>query len=248
MNELITAESTGHKMSSLEIAEMMNKQHAHVMRDIRLLIEQGAINESNFGFVDYKDAKGEMRAMCLLDFDGTMILITGYDAKRRSIVIKRWRELETGIATPTYQIPKDKPKTLLPIDKEFRAAVRMAKAAGLKGNAAIISANNLTRRMTGSDCLLLLEATHIINEKQEQYFTVTEIGLMGNIGSGQFVNKLLAKLGFQERVGKKWAVTPLGMEFAIILDTGKKHGDGTMVQQLKWKEGVLLALSNAEAA
>ena len=156
--------------------------------------------------------------------------------------------LPTIRKTGSYQLQKDKPATLLPIDKEFRAAIRMAKAAGLKGNAAIISANNLTRRMTGSDCLLLLEATHLINEKQEQYFTATEIGMMGNLGSGQFVNKLLAKLGFQERVGNKWAVTPLGMEFAIILDTGKKHNDGTMVQQVKWKEGVLLALSNAEAA
>lgn len=43
-------------MTSLEIAEVTGKQHAHVMRDIRNLIGQG-VNQSNFGLVKYKDKK-----------------------------------------------------------------------------------------------------------------------------------------------------------------------------------------------
>ena len=58
------------------------------------------------------DAKGEVRPEYLLDFDATMTLITGYDAKRRAIVIKRWRELETGVATPAFQIPQTLPEAL----------------------------------------------------------------------------------------------------------------------------------------
>lgn len=38
--------------------------------------------------------------MYLLDFDATMTLITGYDARRRALVIKRWRELEERAAKP----------------------------------------------------------------------------------------------------------------------------------------------------
>lgn len=97
---------TTAKMSSREIAELMDKQHKHVMRDIKSLVEQGAINGSNFGLVNYTDRKGEERPEFLLDFDATMTLITGYDAKRRAAVIKRWRELETGEAVPAFQIPQ----------------------------------------------------------------------------------------------------------------------------------------------
>lgn len=37
-------------MSSIEISELMGKQYAHVMRDIRSLLEQG-VHESNFGLM-----------------------------------------------------------------------------------------------------------------------------------------------------------------------------------------------------
>ena len=47
-------------MTSLEIAEVTGKQHKHVMRDIRVLIEQG-VNQLNFGLVEYTDKKGEKR-------------------------------------------------------------------------------------------------------------------------------------------------------------------------------------------
>jgi len=103
MKELITVGHTEKKMSSLEISELMDKQHKHVMRDIKSLIDQDAINGSSFGLVDYKDAKGESRPMYLLDFEATMVLITGYDAKRRSIVIKRWQELENNVANQPQQ-------------------------------------------------------------------------------------------------------------------------------------------------
>ena len=55
MKEIIKLGRTD-TMTSLEIAEITGKKHAHVMRDIRSLIEQG-VNESNFGLVRYKDKK-----------------------------------------------------------------------------------------------------------------------------------------------------------------------------------------------
>jgi len=83
------------KMSSVEIAELMEKDHKHVMRDIRDLIEKGTLTESKSGLSEYKDASGKKNPMYNLNFQSTMVLITGYDAKRRALVIDRWLKLET---------------------------------------------------------------------------------------------------------------------------------------------------------
>lgn len=106
------------EMSSLEIAELTGKQHAHIMRDIRTLLDQG-VNESNFGLVDYIDKKGEKRSMYKLTKKGSLILASGYNAVLREAIINRWEELETGQATPFYQkIPTAKELALMVIQAE----------------------------------------------------------------------------------------------------------------------------------
>ena len=49
MNEIIITQET---MSSLQIAELTGKQHAHVMRDIRNMIESLNVGESRCGFTE----------------------------------------------------------------------------------------------------------------------------------------------------------------------------------------------------
>lgn len=72
MNELMNIQGE-QTMSSLQIAELTGKQHAHVMRDIRNLLEQG-VDESNFGLVEYRDAKGEACPCYNLTKTGCLIL------------------------------------------------------------------------------------------------------------------------------------------------------------------------------
>ena len=94
------------KMSSREIADLTGKKHKNVLRDIKILINQGAINGLRFEPISYKDSLGRKKPMYLLDFKATMTLVTGYDAVRRSKVIDRWVDLETGKATPAFKIPQ----------------------------------------------------------------------------------------------------------------------------------------------
>lgn len=92
-------------LTSLEIAEITGKQHAHVMRDIRSLLSQG-VSESNFGLSSRKQPQpngGYKDIPCFnLTPKGCLILASGYDALLREKIINRLEEYEKG-RRPSYQ-------------------------------------------------------------------------------------------------------------------------------------------------
>ena len=92
------------RMSSVEIASLMDKEHKNVLRDIRILVEEGAIDRLRFEPISYLDSMNREQSMYQLDFESTMLLITGYDAKRRKLVIQRWMQLERGEALPVANL------------------------------------------------------------------------------------------------------------------------------------------------
>ena len=95
-------------MTSLEIAEVTGKQHAHIMRDIRKLLEQG-VSESNFGLTSYRQAQPNGGSkdvpMYQLTKKGCLILASGYDALLREKIINRWEELENQVRKSEIVIP-----------------------------------------------------------------------------------------------------------------------------------------------
>lgn len=93
-SNFLTTPDMGKRMSSLEIAEITGKQHKHVMRDIRNLLEQG-VAQSNFGLGSYKDRNNQERPCYNLTKKGSLILASGYDALLRERIIDRWEVLET---------------------------------------------------------------------------------------------------------------------------------------------------------
>jgi phage regulator Rha-like protein len=102
MKDLMRIENEDGRMSSREIAELTGKQHFHVMRDIKKMVEGLGIHESKYGSVNYIDKKGKERPEYRLDYEMTMTLVTGYSVKLRNAVIKRWQELERKSAPRTY--------------------------------------------------------------------------------------------------------------------------------------------------
>ena len=110
--ELSIQGAINNGMTSLEIAGVTNKQHAHVMRDIRNLLEQG-VNESNFGLVKYTDKKGEVRPCYNLTPKGCLILASGYDPVLREKIINRLEELETQKRNGGYQVPQSFSEALM---------------------------------------------------------------------------------------------------------------------------------------
>lgn len=92
--------------------------------------------------------------------------------------------------------------------------------------------------------MMLMEMKQLTCEKQEIHLTASDIGKRLDNISAQQVNKLLETQGLIESYRDKknrihWKATEKGKPYIILKDTGKKHGDGTPVQQLMYLESVL---------
>ncbi|AMK11343.1 Rha family phage regulatory protein [Pseudodesulfovibrio indicus] len=61
--------------TSLKVAEVFGKNHQHVMRDIRKLVEKGV---SNFGQSSYINSQNKEQPMFLMDRDGFSLLVMGF--------------------------------------------------------------------------------------------------------------------------------------------------------------------------
>lgn len=129
MTDLIKIQNT---MSSVQIAELTGKQHAHVMRDIRNMIDNlqqsnqstsGCVNYSSYVIKEdsYKDAKGEQRTMFSLNKKACLLLASGYNVLLRAKIIDRWEELETEKMMrdlPSYQISSPRERAMKWIEEE----------------------------------------------------------------------------------------------------------------------------------
>lgn len=90
--KLILANKT---MSSMEIAELTERNHKDVMRSIRDMEPAWVkINGRNFALVEYRDAKGEMRPMYQLTKTECLYVATKFNDEARAKLVIRWEQLE----------------------------------------------------------------------------------------------------------------------------------------------------------
>ncbi|MCU5776345.1 phage antirepressor KilAC domain-containing protein [Erwiniaceae bacterium BAC15a-03b] len=80
-------------MNSREIAELTDKRHPDVKRDIEVMMDQLHEDVSKFART-YLDSMNRRQVNYILGRDHTECLITGYNAQLRMKVIKRLHELE----------------------------------------------------------------------------------------------------------------------------------------------------------
>lgn len=94
-----TLQINNQTMSSREIADLCEKQHGHVKRDIETMCQQIEIDASKFGYT-YIDASNRRQFEYMLDKDLTITLVAGYNAQLRYRIVKRWQELEANANSP----------------------------------------------------------------------------------------------------------------------------------------------------
>lgn len=99
MTDLIISSDTSQTMTSLEIAETTGKRHGDVIRDIRNILEALGDDADLRHLGEERDSRG-YTSLFRLDQDLTLTLASGYSAKLRYALVKRWRELEAANQPP----------------------------------------------------------------------------------------------------------------------------------------------------
>ena len=109
--------------------------------------------------------------------------------------------------------------------------------AGLKGNQLTLAMDKAHKFYTGVS-LLSIAGVQLEAPSQRQLLTPTDIGR--ELGTtGRKVNNILAGAGYQHKIGDKWEPIGPGESYAVMLDTGKQHSNGTPVRQLKWDSSIV---------
>lgn len=233
MNVIQNIEKT---MSSKQIADVVDSRHDSVKRTIERLVEKAIISQPPL--VDgEKSANGVIEKLYMVNERDSYVVVAQLCPEFTAKLVDYWQETKNKYQTGSLDQRQEQALRLT------KWAVEAAKAYGFEGNQAFLSADKAVKQITGVSSLGLLQI-ELKNEHQTLNLTPTEIGKQLNPKlSAVAVNKLLESLNYQEKLGSAWVPTPKGKPYAIFLDTGKKHSDGTPITQLKWLSTIIPHLS-----
>lgn len=179
MNQLVIMKDKQAVTSSLQVAEVFDKQHKHVMEAIKNKLnsaENSAQYNSMFAEGVYKDKSGKSNPMYYMNRDGFAFIVMGFTGHKadnfKLQYIKAFNEMEDQVK---FQVPATLPEALrLAADQAEKISVLQPKA-------------DYTDKMLANPGL---ETTSVI-AKNYGYST-------------REFNKLLHGLGIQYKQGKTW--------------------------------------------
>ena len=142
----------------------------------------------------------------------------------------------------TAQYIIEKPQALPPTALERLQMADLILSKHYEGNQLVLALDKVHVRLTGESVLKITD-TQLIAPQQKQLYTPTEIGKsIEPPCSAVKVNKYLEAMGWQIKANDKWEAVNDGVPYAVYLDTGKAHSDGTPIRQMKWTADVIFAI------
>ena len=237
MNTLSLTQVT---MTSLELVDFINSQRKSGEAELRhsdfldKTVKVLGLEMSESFRSSYMDSMNRQKPCYRFPKREACLMAMSYSYELQAKVFDRMTELEE----------QQKPKAVLNLlviasQPIFETAIAYAKLFGLEGNQALLSADKATERHTGFSPMRFMQI-ELKKEEQTLNLTPTEIGKQLNPPlSAIATNKRLESLGYQEKLGSAWVPTTAGKPYAVFLDTGKKHSDGTPVTQLKWLSSII---------
>lgn len=165
-----------------------------------------------------------------------------YSVKKRKSYGKSWDDINIS------NVDNSKYEEFLALPADIRCRLeldvmsKILSVAEVDKNSIAISMARLANEYIGRN--MLKEANiELVAKDQEHCLTPTQIGERYGL-SGQRINRILEREGYQENICGNWEMTKKGKKFGKIVDTGKKQGTGTPVTQLKWLSSILKILDS----
>lgn len=227
-------------------------------RDIRKLIERKMQEMQTFGTCATvaRVVRGNAVTEYWLNEEQALLIASVSDAERapevRAMLIRVFVAFRRGHLAPV--VKPAGPAEVREARLTFKHYIGIAKMVGVTGNQAVLAANRATVNALGVNCLANLGITHLDAPQNEALLTPTEVGAKLGGVTARDTNRILSSRGAQIAHRRPngdlfYEPTPLGLEWgAVMQDTGKRHGDGSPVRQLKWASGVVDKLREAIAA
>nr|DAT64540.1 MAG TPA: regulatory protein [Caudoviricetes sp.] len=98
-------------VTSLQVAKHFEKEHKHVLRDIRIILEadEDGFSESNFGLSSYLTEQNKEMPMYVMSKDGFVLLVMGYTGpeamRMKKAYIARFNEMEEQLRAASPLLP-----------------------------------------------------------------------------------------------------------------------------------------------
>jgi len=232
MSDLITAQGA-LTMTSREIAELTDKEHRNVMRDIRAMLVElhGEGGVLSFEHTHSNPQNGQTYPVYMLPKRETLILVSGYSLVMRARIIDRWQQLEAEAAKPVHLIPQSLPEAL-----RLAADLAEQKAQAVAALAVAAPKAEALDRMAGADgSLCITDAAKVLKVRPKDLFQWLHANhwIFRRPGSGVWVGYAdKVQLGLvemiyttvrgsddQERTVERAKIAPRGMtKLAQVLD------------------------------
>lgn len=235
MNEVIEFVDVKQTMSSLEIARLTGKDHAHIMRDIRNMEPAWEkISQSKFGLASYSDAQGKQRPCYELTKTECLYVATKFNDEARAKLVLRWEELERKeranmITLPDFTDPAE-------------AAIAWAKQYNDKK---VLMLEN--KQLEEENIQLVLENQELKNDKNyldlimrsKALLTISQIAQDYGM-SGKALNKKLSELGIQYSINGQWILyakyKDCGYVSSRSIDIVRANGMPDVVLHTEWTQ------------
>ena len=234
-NDLIQFGESQQTMSSLEIARLTGKDHAHVMRDIRNMEPAWEkISQSKFGLASYKDAQGKERPCYELTKTECLYVATKYNDEARAKLVLRWEELEQKQRAQMLQLPDftDPAEAAMAWAKEYREKKVLAiENKKLEEENIQLAAENqeLKHDKNYLDLIMRSKALLTISQIAQDY------GM-----SGKAMNKKLADMGIQYSINGQWILyaryKDCGYVSSRSIDITRADGRPDVVLHTEWTQ------------